>query len=350
MNPKLCIDARMIFSSGIGTYLRNIIPYMESIFTTTLLVRKEEKKSMEKRFSSDLVIVDSPIYSIQEQIALSAKIPSSDLFWSPHYNIPLGPIRTKKRIVTIHDLCHLALPQCFPRSKRVFSSFFLRQALKRSDLILTGSKFSSNEIIKTFSMPKEKIHVVGYGIEKKREGEEKTCASLGLNRPFLLYVGNLKPHKNIERLLEAFEYLPSCYELILAGRIFSNRSFLSKNPRVRILGEVEEGVLSFLYKKARALIQPSLYEGLGLPPLEAMGFGCPVIASKIGGLLEACGEAAFYIDPLSVQSIYHGMKEVLENGNLRERLIQEGFARQAFFSWEISGNFHRELFLKEVSL
>lgn len=335
MKKSLCVDARMIDYSGIGTYLRNLLPFLEKDFALTLLVKEKNGSGID---------FDCPIYTVKEQLLFPYKVPSCDLFWSPHYNVPLLPIRAKKRAVTIHDLCHLAMPEHFPLIKRVPASLLLKNALKRSSLILTVSEFSKREISKVLPHKESKIHVVLNGIEKKKG--ELDIEEIGSK--FLLYVGNIKPHKNIGRLLKAFSRLPPSYELVLAGRV-SMPIELLEAPRVRVLGEVSEGTCRFLYEKAEALIQPSLYEGFGLTPLEAMAFGCPVISSPEGGLKEACGDAAFYIDPLSVDSLYQGMKAVLEDEKERERLILAGFERIAQFSWQKAADKIKELFAQEIA-
>ncbi len=337
----------MLFSSGIGTYIRNILPYLEPFFSITLLVKKEEEKMARERFQLQTIIANFPIYTLKEQLLLPYKIPSTTLFWSPHYTIPLLPIAAKKRIVTIHDVCHLAMPEFFPKGKRLLSFFLLRQAIRRSDLVLTVSSFSLQEMERcSLITPKEKnkMQVVVSGIEKK-ERRDTGFEELGIKAPFILYVGNLKPHKNIERLVEAFLLLPPRYELVLAGRNFLH-DVLTPHPRIRALGEVEEDRLSLLYQKAELLIQPSLYEGFGLTPLEAMTFGCPVVSSSVGGLLEACDGAAFYINPLSISSLVEGMRAVLENEELRKTLISAGFKRVEKASLEKAGHRVRELFVE----
>lgn len=353
MKKSLCIDARMLFSSGIGTYLSNLIPLIESAFETTLLIKSSDMEEAKQRFSSRIIRVDAPIYSVREQIILPFVIPSCDLFWSPHYNIPLLPIKAKKRVVTIHDICHLALPQFFSKIKKIPAHFLLKRAVQRSNLVLTVSNFSKKEIERVLFPSEDRVCVVLNGVEKKKRIGESFSEKAYLKNPYILYVGNLKPHKNIDRLIEACLLLPSCYDLVLAGRLFYSSSMKKdylKHPRIHLLGEVSEGELSFLYQKAEALIQPSLYEGFGLTPLEAMNFGCPVVSSTAEGLKETCGPAAYYVDPLSVEAMHKGIEEVLENQILRDRLIRAGFQRKDCFSWKRSADQLIELFQKESSL
>ncbi|MES2199441.1 MAG: glycosyltransferase family 1 protein [Chlamydiota bacterium] len=349
MKATVCIDARMIFSSGIGTYLQNLIPKMEKSFKMTLLIRKSDEKWAREHFSSELITVDVPIYTVKEQLIYPFCIPSCDLFWSPHYNIPLLPILAKKRIVTIHDVCHLAMPHFFPKWKGKMASFLLKGAVKRSDLVLTVSEFSRKEIASYLPVAGDKIHVLPNGAPEKNEEGDFSLKDFGLNQPFILYVGNSKPHKNVDRLLKAFFHLSPCYDLVLVGpeKCFST---VQNHTRIKRLYKVSDEKLYFLYKKAELLVHPSLYEGFGLTPLEAMNFGCPVVASHAASIPEVCGEAAYYVDPYDEKALYQGMKEVLENRELRQKLIKAGYKQEKKFSWDKTAKRLIELFTIETSL
>lgn len=345
MKAKVCVDVRMLFSSGIGTYLQNLIPRLEEAFALTLLIRKGMEKWVNEKTNSSFLILDAPIYTVQEQVIYPFKVPPSDLFWSPHYNVPLFSVLAKKRVVTIHDVCHLAAPQFFPKWKVYMASFLLKEAVRKSDLVLTVSEFSKKEILKFLPLAEKKIEVVTNGVKKGEAGFLKK-EELEMDKPFVLYVGNNKPHKNVQRLLQAFIQLPSNYELILVS---PEKSFpVINHPRVKYLFNVSEERLCLLYKKAKLLMLPSLYEGFGLTPLEAMSFGCPVVASFAASIPEVCGEAAYYVDPYDVRSIYLGMKKVLENSALSEQLVKAGYAREKEFSWDKTADRLIELFTCEV--
>ncbi|MBS0628386.1 MAG: glycosyltransferase family 4 protein [Verrucomicrobia bacterium] len=347
MKAKICVDARMLFASGIGTYLQSLIPRLEKAFELILLLRNDEEKWAKEHFSSSLIKVAAPIYTLKEQILCPFKIPFCDLFWSPHYNIPLFPILAKKRAVTIHDICHLAMGQFFPRWKRYLASFLLKESVKRSDLVLTVSAFSRKEIMTHIPDLRREIHVLPNGGQKKY-GNEKS-EEISLDSPFILYVGNNKPHKNIDRLVKAFHLLPPFYDLILVIPEKTNIPLL-EHPRIKIFQKISDEKLKFLYKKAELLIHPSLYEGFGLTPLEAMSFGCPVVTSFAASLPEVCGDAAYYVDPYDVDSIYRGMKEVLENKDLAKRLQIAGYKQEKRFSWDKTADRLIELFSREICL
>lgn len=346
MKRSLCIDLRMWGASGIGTYLRELVPRLESFFDLIVLVKKEEKKEIEQNIRATCISMNSSIYTVTEQFELSAKIPVCDLFWSPHYNIPLFKIKASKRVVTIHDVCHLANPHCFPRIKRILSRFLLAKALQKSDLILTDSLFSQGEINRFFTKNTKEIHPVFCGVSPKNSlAILSEVSSLGITGPFFLYVGSLKPHKNVERLVRAFKRLsdPSL-SLILVGK-----GLLSvKDPRIKMLDKISTQQLGSLYTYAKALIHVSLYEGFGLTPLEAMSYGCPVVSSYFASLPEVCSKAALYVDPLSEESISQGMKIILENETIRRSLAQEGHKQVCSFSWDKTAIQIKTLFQKEI--
>jgi Glycosyltransferase len=204
---RLCIDARMIHSSGIGTFLQNLIPLIaKDPFEVILLSKEPHPNQMSIRFTS-------PIYSLAEQVFYPWKIPSCDIFWSPHYNAPLLPIQAKRRVVTIHDVCHLAQP--FPKVRRAISHFLLQNACKKSDQIVTVSSFSESEIQKYLGVAKEKIQVIYPGVNVQEFSPKKDKGK----DPFFLFVGNRKAHKNLATLIKAFEQLKQKnYRLVIVGK------------------------------------------------------------------------------------------------------------------------------------
>lgn len=339
---KICIDARMLFSSGIGTYLQNVIPIIAPFFDITLLTTKKDV-TWNKNISA--IGVDIPIYSYKEQLLLPFIIPPCDLFWSPHYNIPLLPIRAKKRAVTIHDVCHLAHPNFFPKIKRYIGYKVLQRAAYKSDLIMTVSEYSKKEICSYLGTKESSIEVIWNGVNKNIPSICPKQFHL-TDHPFVLFVGNMKPHKNTERLIKAFLELPSKYHLVM---VIPKKEILPPNPRIHCLHELSKEELSFLYENASLLVQPSFYEGFGLVPLEAMQKGCPVIVSNQASFPEICADAAFYIDPHNTKSIYTGMKKVLEDPFLRRDLIEKGYKRTEAFSWETSGLKIKDLFIEVLS-
>ncbi len=330
----LCIDARMAFSSGIGTFIRQLVPLLNhSPFKVTLLVKDHSWQS-----DCEQILFDAPIYSIKEQVLFPRLIPRCDLFWSPHYNVPLLPVRAKKRIVTIHDTCHLAFGSLL---EKAYAKMMMRKALK-SDLVTTVSHFSRSEIERFFG--KGQINVIPIGVNqdhfRRVESVDDIRKKYQLPNRFLLYVGNLKPHKNLTGLLKAFSKIG----MTDLGLVLVGKGSVEIREKVLSIGEVLDIELPFLYSMAEAFVFPSFYEGFGLPPLEAMSCGCPTVVSNAASIPEVCGEASLYFHPERIEEMAHAIKQVIEDQTLKQSLIQKGFERIQLFSWAETANKYRELF------
>ncbi|MBF8262512.1 MAG: Glycosyltransferase family 1 protein [Parachlamydiales bacterium] len=353
---KLTIDARMAFSSGIGTCIRQLVPYLnQPPFRVTLLV---DKLNQDWCKDIELIHFSAPIYSIQEQLAFPLKIPRCDLFWSPHYNIPLLPIRARKRIVTIHDACHLALGQFLSWPERKYARFVMSRALHHSDAVITDSEFSKGELIRYLGAPQNRLHVIPVAVNHKQFSRivdpfsrETVRKKYGLPEKFVLFVGNLKPHKNLGSLLNAFSKIESPQlglAIVGKGKESRNSQKTADQKMVFFLGEVPNIDLPILYSLAEMLILPSFYEGFGLPPLEAMCCGCPTIVSQAASLPEVCGDASLYIDPEKPEDIRNAIANLASNPVLKTRLIQKGLERVKMFQWSQTARYYRNLFLHEV--
>jgi len=244
----------------------------------------------------------------------------------------------------------------------------MNSAVKKSDRIITVSDFSKSEIIKYTKTGHDKITVIHNGIDgakfKSLSGPDLTHVKEKLKLPgkFILFVGNVKPHKNLKRLLKAYEKICNQgikdYHLVVAGQkegfitadtgifnLLENSAVL--RDKVSFTGPVDNDALPVLYNAASLLVLPSLYEGFGLPPLEALGCGCPVIVSNTASLPEVCGDAAYYVDPYSGESIADGIYKVLTDRALRQDLVNKGFKRAAMFNWDESAKKHLKI-IQEV--
>jgi glycosyltransferase involved in cell wall biosynthesis len=357
----------MLHASGIGTYIRNLVPKIISLCTDigfNLLGNQSELQELPLAPCDNVNLIDcrSPIYSISEQWELFRKIPSDTaLLWSPHYNVPLLPLRVKKRFVTIHDVFHLAFFDALSFRQKAYARFMMNSAVKLSDRIVTVSDFSKSEIIKYTKTGHDKITVIYNGVDRIKfrplSGPDlaRMKEKFKLHDKFILFVGNIKPHKNLKRLLMAFEKICgrgiNDHHLVVSGEregfitadsgIFN---LLKESPvlRAKVLftGHVENNALPALYNAASLLVLPSLYEGFGLPPLEAMACGCPVVVSNAASLPEVCKDAAYYVDPYNEEGIADGIYKVLTDEILRRDLVKEGFERVEKFNWEESAKKH----------
>lgn len=361
--PTITVDARLIEASGIGTYLTELLPRLiasrrELRFNLLGPASTLANLPWTRAANVRVVGLETPIYSLREQVSLPLSIPAgTDLLWSPHYNIPLA--WRGRLAVTVHDLAHLAVPEFVAGvHRRAYARFMFRAVARRADAIITVSDFTATEFDRLVGFQGVKPEVVHSGVD--RAWFEIPPSASPHTRPYLLYVGNVKPHKNLGRLLEAFRQLASrthC-DLLILGK---NEGFLSGDgsvraaadqlaPRVQLVGALPQELLRRYMSHAEALVLPSLYEGFGLPPLEAMACGCPAIVSRVASLPEVCGDAAVYFNPLDSASIASAILRVLEEPALRESLRCRGLDRARRFTWESSTQQTLAIFERVLSI
>ena len=281
-------------------------------------------------------------YSIAEQISipLAVRRERIDLFHATHYVLPA--LTPSKTVVTIHDCIHLMFPDYLRHwLGHTYARASLYTAAHKSDRIFTVSEQSKRDILKFFNVPADKIVVTPNAIDDRfsvppsEEYVLQIRERYQLSHSYLLYVGNIKPHKNLERLIEAFHLVRSQgrfeLELLIIGDEISKLQALRRavhkydiHRYVRFLGYVPDKTLAVLYRLATVFVFPSLYEGFGLPPLEAMASGTPVVTSNVSSLPEVVGDAAVLVDPYNAESIADGILSVLRSTHLREELRRRG--------------------------
>lgn len=353
----ITIDARMINHSGIGTYLKNMIPNLIGNYSLALLGNTKILQSFEWSDKTSIFSADYPIYSISEQINLPRCIPKSKIFLSPHYNIPLRKILAERRVVIIHDVNHLTKLNEISIVKKMYARYMLSAALKKSDKVITDSNFSKSEIKKYLSAKEEDIKVVYCSIDG--DSIKKISDKIDINvfrkkyklpKDYFLYVGSIKPHKNLILSLKAFKILReeySKYKLVLIGvkpdEFYKNEELIGLRDNVIVPGYIPDNEMPAVYKDAFCLVFPSMYEGFGLPPLEAMSCECPVITSNAASLPEVCGDAAIYFNPFNVDEFVGAMKQIIEDENLAVSLKKKGLENIKRFSWNnFSSNLKKE--------
>ena len=355
---RIGIDVRKLHDYGIGTYVRNLLTHLDRLDHETeyVLLCQPADRELADGLGDNFRTVTQPAgpYSISEQIRIPIQLTREriDLFHAPHYTLPaLTPCRS---IVTIHDCIHLRFPQYLPsRFAYRYARAMFWSATHRCDCILTVSETSKRDILSFFDVPAEKIVVIPNAIEDRYwtrppdEAIRKVRERYQLHAPFLLYAGNIKPHKNLERLLDAFYRVRQRgfkdVTLLIIGDEITRYVKLRRavhryqlHRHVRFLGFVPGETLQILYHLAAAFVFPSLYEGFGLPPLEAMASGTPVVTSNVSALPEVVGDAAMLVDPEQADSIADGVIRVLSDEPLRADLVRKGLARARQFSWDRS--------------
>ncbi|HWW93480.1 MAG TPA: glycosyltransferase family 1 protein, partial [Vicinamibacteria bacterium] len=302
------------------------------------------------------VVDDSAGYSLREQITIPVKLRrlGAELLHSPHYVRPV--LCTIPSVVTIHDCIHLLFPEYLPsRMSWRYAHFMMGNAIRRSALVFTVSEASRRDILRFYPWADpERVLVVPNAIDAAMledpgpEEMERVKERYQIRGRFVLFAGNIKPHKNLERLIAAFGRVKQRpghddLKLFIIGDEVTRYGSLRRSVEgagvrqdVRFFGFVPDRTLAALYRLASAFAFPSLYEGFGLPPLEAMACGTPVVTSRISSLPEVVGDAALLVDPYSVDEIALGIERILGDDALRAVLVERGRARVRDFSWKRS--------------
>jgi len=378
---KIVIDARMINASGIGRYLRNLLEELQKLDKDNeyyiLHLKSDYDTLVYHSENFRKVLADFRWYTTAEQLRLPGilrKI-NPDLVHLPHFNVPI--LYKGKYVVTIHDLIHqhhdsqkatTKDPVIFKIKKIAYNSVF-RKAVNGSEKILTPSEFAKEQLIEEWQVDVNKIVVTPEGVDTKiltivtkmsTSREKEILEKFGIKQPYIFYVGNAHPHKNVEGLVIAFQMIVSRranvnhigsglasnlgnLQLVLVGQdsVFWQRikqSIISLKEEIQdniiFAGEVTDEELVVLYKNANAFVMPSFEEGFGIPILEAMALGCPVVSSNAGSLKEVGGEAALYFDPRDLGDMGDKIEKLLTSEKLRKELIEKGKQRVKLFSWK----------------
>lgn len=377
MALHIAIDARRIRDFGIGTYIRSLVHALAAIDTNnryTLVSRPGDVRTLaglpenfhvsayarDDRHPLDHIAFPSFLHSI-----------SPDLVHIPLARVPLFMIRPY--VVTIHDLANLFFEEDTSRIRMQLRRYRFRRGLVRAERVIAVSEATKRDCQSILGIPSERISRVynapdpGFfagGDQRGTEEQQRIMERYQIEHPFLLYAGNIRRHKNVPRLVEAFavlrEQLAGHAEyqdlrLVIIGDTISQypavRQAVIRSKMehvVRFLGFVPFETLRCFYQSAAAFVFPSRYEGFGLPPLEAMACGTPVVTSNVSSLPEVVGDAAMLVNPQNVFDIARGLREVLLDVSLREELIRRGRAQAARFSWERTARQVLDIYLQSA--
>lgn len=357
---KIGIDARLYGAAhrGLGRYTQKLIENLEKIDNHNqyfiylqkdgLISYQPQNKNFQK------VLADWRVYSWSEQIIFPRLLKkyNLDLMHFTHFNAPL--FYREKFSVTIHDLIISHYPDSrattinplLYKIKLFFYQLVIKSAAKRAKKIIAVSNYTKNDIIKLFKISPNKIAVTYEGVDlpqDQRTDCRSVLAALDIAGDYLLYVGSAYPHKNLEKLIFAFQIIAqdkNNFQLVLVGRIdyFYQRlkneiKNLDLQSKVIFTDYINDEQLACLYQRARAYVFPSLMEGFGLPPLEAQNYGLPVISSSASCLPEILGDSAIYFNPLNMQDMADKIKLILENKVLRNELVSKGIDNVSRYSW-----------------
>ena len=356
--PRIGIDARKLKDYGVGSYVRNLLEAIGQLpesraYGFRVYVHRADRDALPplpEHF--EIVTDDSPGYSVSELTRFAWRLFADrlDLFHATHYVLP--PLWKTRAVVTIHDIIHLLYPQFLPnRAALFYARFMIRRALKRADRIVTVSYNTRRDLVDYFDVSAARIEVIYNGVSSRfrpdvaPEEKSRVAGRLGIPSPYLLFLGGEKPHKNVQNVVRAFakarheRSLPHC--LVLAGPLPSNParlealiSALDLSGVIRRPGVVEEEDLPALYAGAEAFLYPTLYEGFGLPVIEAMACGTPVLTSSTSALQEIAGGYACLVDPMDVDAIASGIARLATDEKARAEYAELGKKRALDFSWD----------------
>ena len=333
---------------GSETYARQLVRALSRIGTLdySVLVPAHAKDAGEGL--PTIEVADPPIarrgpariaamaFSARRTKGVGAKVADLDVV---HYALTVPIPRTKApTVVTLHDIQHRDLPDFFGPARRSFRRIAYDRAARGATAVIVTSEFVRERALELLELAPERVHVIPLAIDHTlfRPGAEE-------REPFLLYPARPWPHKNHTRLLEAFAVLRETrprLRLVLTGGGLERLDPLPEGVERR--GVVSATELASLYRRAACLVYPSLYEGFGMPPLEAMASGCPVAAANAGAIPEVCGDAAVLFDPTDVDAIAAG---VLAADERREELSQRGLAHAAGFTWDETARKHEAVYV-----
>ena len=361
VRQRVAIDARHLYA-GLGTYACQLlrgIERQELPFDVVAITRKEFLSHLADMVKLEVRLLEAPLYSLRAQALLPLIARDCDLLHAIHYDLPI--LHSRKVIVTIHDLIHLTRSYVPHGPAWFYARAMLFLAARRAVHIITVSEYSKAQLVEALRIPPSRITVIynGVGPQFRRldrtEAWKTVCERVSLRPPYLLYVGSLKKHKNVDSLMEAFALLRQRkefeHQLVIVGNDPSGKRDLLERWRrlgvskhVAWIPQVSTEILCHVYAGADLLILPSFVEGFGLPVLEAMACGTPVVCSRASSLPEVAGDAAEFFDPRSVEDLARAIERVLSSPGLQETLRCKGLERARRFSWEECARRHYQLY------
>lgn len=339
--------------TGIGRYTIELLnrltdtPHEWFLYSNTDIASRYSKKSnVQLRIGPDIPVKVPRILWSQTFLPFYVRQDELDVFWSPTHRLPLLASRQVAMVVTIHDLVWRHAPQTMRVLNRWIDRVFMPKAIRQADQVIAVSKHTANDLSDEFKEVTKKIQVTYLAssmADSYKDGD--FLASLGIAKPFFLFVGTLEPRKNLKRLLEAYSYLPQDlrdkFSFVIAGGkgwgpidVESVAKRLGLSDNLHILGYVSDDELAALYEHAMFLAMPALYEGFGLPLVDAMVKGLPVLTSNVSSMKEIAEHTGVLIDPHDTFSILNGLCALLTDDGLRDSLSKRALEMSCQFNWD----------------
>ncbi|WP_421077859.1 glycosyltransferase family 1 protein [Methanothermococcus sp. Ax23] len=345
--------------TGVGNYLYNTLKATAKLQNKNYCLINYQHNNLIP--SANLIVVKKPFnnrYLWYQILPINNSLENLDIIHNP-FQIPTILNFKQKYIMSVLDLIQILFPKEIEKSVYLFQKIILSKSIKSADKIISISHHTKQDIIKYFKIPEDKIKVIHLAANENykplRENEINDIKQkYNLNYPFILYVGTLEPRKNIPTLLKALYKLKKMgtkHKLVITGKkgwkyksIFETIEKLNLQKDVIFTGYVPDEDLPALYNAADLFVYPSIYEGFGLPPLEAMACGTPVVTSNTSSLPEVVGDAGIMVNPYDVNELAKAMYEVLTNDGLREELSKKGLERAKLFSWKKCAEEHLKVY------
>ncbi len=371
MKPKVLIDGVALLSplTGIGRYTHKISKelLLKDNFNIEFFYGYYSKNLIEPSMKPQLKTLKSFIVknrlikkSVRRLLFFFSKISAKqyNLYWQPNF-IPNGGVKADKIVTSVHDFSFIHYRDFHPKERIEHIERYFFKNVAKSDMIITGSHYSKEEIVNYLNFSEEKIEVIYHGIDHNLfKIYQEPKVDFELPKKYILSVGSIEPRKNLIGLLKAYalldDELKAEYKLVLVGfKGWENREIMKiikENERsIFYLGFISDEELAKVYNLASLFVFPSFYEGFGLPPLEAMACGTPVISSNASSLPEVGGDAVVYCDPNSSLDIKEKISIVLNDKNLQKEMIDKGLKQAKKFSWEKSAKEHTRVFNEVLS-
>ncbi len=360
---RIAVDIRKINEFGVGTYIWNLVRNIAAIdveneyFLIGSHRNVHELGPLPANFKQLYQPEEDRFWRNNVVVPLAVRGQRVDVLHVPHHEAPY--FTTTNLVVTIHDCVHLLFPHEDSTKIQNYRSYLqTKRVVEKAKHVLAVSRSTKDDLINIFELPESKISVVHNALDERfafthvLDERKRVLERYQLKDPFVLYSGKIRPHKNLHRLIEAFAVLKSelaederykNLKLIIIGDELSKHQYLrltvirsGAQQDVRFFGFVPYPILRVFYQSAELFAFPSLYEGFGLPPLEAMANRTPVLASNTSSLPEVLEDAALLVNPENVFDIARGMKSILVDQVVRQKLIQKGVDQVGKFSWRVA--------------